>query len=95
MIILGIDPGLATVGYGVIQAVHGNFSVVDYGVVSTPPKITLPERLMLVEDGVAELIETYKPDNNFAYGKQSAWRRSVRVYAQPDKASHNGLWRRG
>ena len=36
MIILGIDPGLATMGYGVISAVHGNFSVVDYGVVTTP-----------------------------------------------------------
>ncbi len=63
MTILGIDPGLATMGYGVIEAVHGNFSVVDYGVVTTPKECTLPERLVQLEDGVKELIETFKPQN--------------------------------
>ncbi len=63
MIILGLDPGLATLGYGVINAVHGNFSVVDYGVVTTPKECTLPERLLQLEEGVTELIETYKPEN--------------------------------
>lgn len=63
MVILGIDPGLATMGYGVINAVRGNFSVIDYGVVTTPKELTLPKRLQQLEDGVCELIETYKPDN--------------------------------
>ena len=63
MRILGIDPGLATMGYGVIDAVHGNFAVVDYGVVTTPKECTLPERLCQLEDGVKELIETFKPEN--------------------------------
>lgn len=63
MIILGIDPGLATMGYGVIEAVRGDFRVVDYGVVTTPKDIVLPARLLLLEDGVKELIETFKPDN--------------------------------
>lgn len=63
MIILGIDPGLATMGYGVINAEHGNFSVVDYGIVSTPKECTLPNRLMQLEEGVKELIDTYKPHN--------------------------------
>ncbi len=63
MIILGLDPGLATLGYGVINAVHGNFNVVDYGVVTTPKECTLPERLLQLEEGVTELIETYKPEN--------------------------------
>ena len=63
MTILGIDPGLATMGYGVIEAVHGNFSVVDYGVVTTPKECTLPERLVQLEDGVKELIATFKPQN--------------------------------
>lgn len=60
---MGIDPGLATMGYGVINAVRGNFSVIDYGVVTTPKELTLPKRLQQLEDGVCELIETYKPDN--------------------------------
>ncbi len=63
MIILGIDPGLATMGYGVISAVHGNFSVIDYGVVTTPKELTLPQRLAQLEEGVRELVETFKPQN--------------------------------
>ena len=63
MIILGIDPGLATMGYGVISAVHGNFSVIDYGVVTTPKELTLPQRLKQLEEGVTELITTFKPEN--------------------------------
>ncbi len=63
MIILGIDPGLATMGYGVISAVHGNFSVIDYGVVTTPKELTLPQRLVQLEEGVTELVQTFKPEN--------------------------------
>lgn len=63
MIILGIDPGLATMGYGVINAVKGSYSVIDYGAVVTPKDCTLPQRLKQLEEGVQELIETFKPDN--------------------------------
>jgi len=63
MIILGIDPGLATMGYGVIEAVHGNFGVVDYGVVTTPKEFTLPRRLCQLEEGVKELMYTFKPQS--------------------------------
>ena len=60
---MGIDPGLATMGYGVINAVKGNYSVIDYGAVVTPKDCTLPQRLKQLEEGVQELIETFKPDN--------------------------------
>ena len=63
MVILGIDPGLATMGYGVITAERGNFAVVDYGVVTTPKDYTLPQRLAKLENGVRELIEKFRPDN--------------------------------
>lgn len=63
MIILGIDPGLATMGYGVINAERGNYSVIDYGAVLTPKDLTLPQRLLQLEEGVKELIDTFKPDN--------------------------------
>ncbi len=62
MIILGIDPGLATMGYGVIIAEKGRYQVVDYGIVSTPKEDSLPVRLSKIEDGVNTLINTYKPD---------------------------------
>lgn len=62
MVILGIDPGLATMGYGVINSFKGNYSVIDYGVVSTPKELTLPQRLVQLEEGVVELVRTYSPE---------------------------------
>ena len=62
MIILGIDPGIATLGYGVIEADRGNFRALDYGVVTTPKTETIPVRLCMIEEGVQRLIDKYKPD---------------------------------
>ena len=63
MIILGIDPGIATLGFGVIEKDEkGNCRAVDYGVVKTPKEESLPVRLALLEKGVNEVIEKYKPN---------------------------------
>ncbi|MBE5742792.1 MAG: crossover junction endodeoxyribonuclease RuvC [Clostridiales bacterium] len=62
MIILGIDPGFATMGWGVIKSEKGNASVVDYGVVTTPKNESLPTRLAMLESGVKQLIDKFKPD---------------------------------
>ncbi|MGI6701549.1 MAG: crossover junction endodeoxyribonuclease RuvC [Christensenellales bacterium] len=62
MIILGIDPGLATIGYGVINAHKGAFSVVDYGVICTPVNESAPVRLKMIGEGISALIERFKPD---------------------------------
>lgn len=62
MIILGIDPGLATMGYGVIERnKDGNASAVDYGVVRTPKDESLPVRLAMLEEGVNKLISRFSP----------------------------------
>ena len=62
MIILGIDPGLATMGYGVIERNKaGNASAVDYGVVRTPKDESLPVRLAMLEEGVNKLISKFSP----------------------------------
>ena len=58
MIILGIDPGIATLGYGVIEKDEkGNFRAVDYGVVLTPKDEGLPVRLAMLEEGVQKILE--------------------------------------
>lgn len=63
MVILGIDPGLATLGYGVIEKdARGNFRAIDCGVVQTPKEEGLPVRLALLEEGLQKILETYKPD---------------------------------
>lgn len=62
MVVLGIDPGLATLGWGVLKSDRGRFETVDYGVVSTPKEESLPVRLAMLEEGVNELIDKYHPD---------------------------------
>lgn len=63
MIILGIDPGLATLGYGVVEKdARGNCRAVDYGVVVTPKDEGLPVRLAMLEEGVAKILDKYQPD---------------------------------
>ncbi len=62
MIILGLDPGFATIGFGVIESEKGKATAIDYGTITTPKELTFPERLMLIERSMIKLIEKYKPD---------------------------------
>jgi len=62
MIILGIDPGLATIGYGVVNKENQNISLIDYGIISTPAKMPLPRRLSIIFNDMQEIINMYKPD---------------------------------
>ena len=63
MIILGIDPGLATMGFGVVEKDKaGRCRAVDYGVVLTPKEETLPVRLAMIEEGMNKIFEKYAPD---------------------------------
>ena len=62
MTILGIDPGVATVGFGIIGASGGNPSLKRYGVITTPAGMRLALRLRQIHTDVSELITTYRPD---------------------------------
>lgn len=63
MIILGIDPGLATLGYGVIEKdARGNCRAVDCGVVLTPKEESLPVRLAMLEEGIQKILDKYHPE---------------------------------
>ena len=62
MIILGIDPGIAIVGWGVIEYNASHFTVLGYGALETPAGMDTEERLSLIYDGIGKLIDTYKPD---------------------------------
>ena len=61
MIILGIDPGLERVGYGVIRTEGSRLSVVDFGLILTP-RIELPDRLRLIHDQTLEVVDRHRPD---------------------------------
>lgn len=62
MIILGIDPGYATVGFGVIENSGSRNKAIEYGVILTPKEEPLPERLAKISRGFDILIDKYHPD---------------------------------
>ena len=62
MRILGIDPGYAIVGYGIVDCINNRFSVVAYGAVTTKAGMPFPLRLKDIYNDLITLIEKYKPD---------------------------------
>ncbi|MDR3317825.1 MAG: crossover junction endodeoxyribonuclease RuvC [Clostridiales bacterium] len=63
MIIFGIDPGLATVGYGIIDKAHNQrITLVDYGIISTPKDFKLPDRLVIIEEALNTLFDRHRPE---------------------------------
>ncbi len=62
MIILGIDPGYAIVGWGVIEYSGSKFRTLGYGSIQTPAGMPIIDRLELIFRGMKEIIEKYKPD---------------------------------
>lgn len=62
MRILGIDPGYAIVGYGVLEFDNVRFKVVNYGAITTDPETPFPERLLEIHTDMCSLLDTFKPD---------------------------------
>ena len=62
MRILGIDPGYATTGFGILQAERASVQLINYGTITTPTTLSFPERLEMLYDDMAELLDTVRPD---------------------------------
>lgn len=62
MIILGIDPGIATIGFGVLQAERQGNRLLRYGVITTPAGLPLASRLLQISQDMDELIAQFHPD---------------------------------
>ena len=62
MRIMGIDPGVATIGFGVVDADRGRQQLVRYGVITTPAGIPLSSRLYQISQDMSELIGLFHPD---------------------------------
>ncbi|MBN1202340.1 MAG: crossover junction endodeoxyribonuclease RuvC [Anaerolineae bacterium] len=63
MLILGIDPGTATTGYGLVREhPNGDLEAVAYGVITTPARTPMPTRLQQLHREMTDLIARYKPD---------------------------------
>lgn len=63
MLTLGIDPGTATIGYGLVRELNdGSLQAVDYGVITTEAKTPMPDRLQTIFEQITLLIVTHQPD---------------------------------
>lgn len=62
MVILGIDPGYAIVGWGVVEYNHSKFRVLGYGAITTEATTPFPERLQIIYNDMCYLFDKYKPE---------------------------------
>ena len=91
MIILGIDPGFATVGFGIVEALPGQQKLVQCGAITTKAGVPLPTRLRQISDDMDALISQFSPDamaieelfftNNITTGISVAQARGVMLLA--------------
>ena len=63
MIILGIDPGLATLGYGVIEVNNDKRRLIQFGTLTTPAGQPMPQRLRAIFQGMNQLMDIYQPED--------------------------------
>lgn len=61
MRILGIDPGIATVGFGIVEYKDNKFKTIEYGAVLTPADVSTTMRLKAIYDDMSYIIEKYQP----------------------------------
>lgn len=62
MRIIGIDPGYAIIGYGILEYDGNEFAVVGFGAITTPADMAFNDRLKMLYDDMNEILDTYKPD---------------------------------
>ena len=61
---LGIDPGLAIIGWAILEAAKPEKPlIIDYGTIETPKELTTPQRLLEIEKDVSELIKEFQPQH--------------------------------
>jgi crossover junction endodeoxyribonuclease RuvC len=64
MLVIGIDPGTATTGYGLVRDNEdGSLQAVDYGVISTAPDLSMPQRLLELHRRLSEILLLHRPQS--------------------------------
>ena len=61
MTILGVDPGLERIGFGVVRREGSRLTVLDYGLIETP-RISVPDRVRILHERIVEIIDEHRPD---------------------------------
>ena len=109
MKILGIDPGYAILGYGVVEKIGNKFKVCDYGAITTDAGTPMTERLEHLYDSLREIIEEHRPDvasieelffntnakTAILVGQARGRTGNRRIYTAADQAGPCGVWSGG
>lgn len=62
MVVLGIDPGVATIGFGLVRVERGTNTLLQYGVITTPAGLPLSQRLLQISNDMDQLLARFRPD---------------------------------
>jgi crossover junction endodeoxyribonuclease RuvC len=62
IVVLGIDPGIATTGWGIVESRKGKMRLIDCGHISTPARLNVGERLKMIYDEITAVIFSFSPD---------------------------------
>ena len=62
MIVMGVDPGLITTGYGLLESKENTINLIEGGIIKTKSSMELPLRLEQIFSGLSDIIEEFKPD---------------------------------
>jgi crossover junction endodeoxyribonuclease RuvC len=77
MLVLGLDPGIAITGYGLVKEEEGNLTLVEYGAISTPSEMPLPKRLQEIYRQLTEIARKKRP--SFAAIEEIFFAKNVRT----------------
>jgi crossover junction endodeoxyribonuclease RuvC len=63
VLVVGIDPGVATTGFGLVRDTRDGILLVDYGTITTPPNMVLAQRLLLLHEELKKIIQLHRPES--------------------------------
>ncbi len=64
MLVVGIDPGVATTGFGVVRDTRDGILLVDYGIITTPADMPLASRLLVLHNQLEKIIQLHRPESS-------------------------------
>ncbi|GIV66637.1 MAG: crossover junction endodeoxyribonuclease RuvC [Bellilinea sp.] len=64
MLVVGIDPGVATTGFGVVRDTRNGILLVDYGIITTPADMPLASRLLVLHNELEKIIQLHRPESS-------------------------------
>lgn len=64
MLVVGIDPGVATTGYGVVRDTRDGIVLVDFGIITTPPRMPLAQRLLVLHRELEKIVQLHRPESS-------------------------------